>query len=254
MLPSGHWRIGQWMAVGLLNACLLGGCTRPAVVAPPTSAPTTLPSAPVYTPPPSIPSTPEVPASGVTYQNLWKPDASPRDWKYIVLHHTATESGSVESIHESHLQNKDKSGKPWLGIGYHFVIGNGEGMGDGDIEPTFRWKQQMHGAHAGASDPEYNQVGIGICLVGNFEEQPPTSAQMSAVKTLVQTLKSEYRISSGNIIGHRDVRETECPGKLFTMDKVLSDRSEGSFADAAHPAPAGKATSTLAERDRSTPR
>lgn len=252
MFPSDHWRLGLWMGVGLLNACLLGGCTRPAVVPPPTSAPSSLPSAPAYVPTPAVPSPPP-PISDVTYQNPWKPQSEPRDWKYIVLHHTATDSGSVESIHESHLQNKDKSGKPWLGIGYHFVIGNGEGMGDGEIEPTFRWKEQMHGAHAGASDPEYNQRGIGICLVGNFEEKPPTSAQMSAVKTLVQTLKSEYRISSGRIIGHRDVRETECPGKLFPMESVLSDRSGGSFADV-NPAAAGAPATSLAERDRSTSR
>lgn len=254
MFPSDHWRLGLWMGVGLVNACLLGGCTRPAVVPPPTSAPQALPPAPAYTPPPAGPAVPDVPASGITYQNPWKPESSPRDWKYIVLHHTATATGSVESIHESHLQNKDKNGKPWLGIGYHFVIGNGEGMGDGDIEPTFRWKQQMHGAHAGASDPSYNQIGIGICLVGNFEEKPPTSAQVAAVKTLVQTLKSEYRIAAGHVIGHSDVRETECPGKLFPMEQVLSDRSEGAFADVNNPARAGMPTSTVAERDRSTPR
>ena len=62
-----------------------------------------------------------------------------RDWDYIVLHHTASESGSVASIHEEHLRRKDKNGNAWLGIGYHFVIGNGSGMDDGEIEPTFRF-------------------------------------------------------------------------------------------------------------------
>ena len=48
------------------------------------------------------------------------------------------------------------------GLAYHFVIGNGDGMPDGEIEPTFRWREQIQGAHAGAG--EYNEQGIGIAL------------------------------------------------------------------------------------------
>lgn len=155
-------------------------------------------------------------------KNNWRPSTKERDWKYIVLHHTASNTGSVESIHESHLKRKDANGNPWLGIGYHFVIGNGSGMTDGEIEPTFRWKQQMQGAHAGSSDPIYNQQGIGIVLVGNFENQPPTAKQLIALKDLVRTLKTNYRVSAQNIIGHKDVRATECPGKLFPMAEVAN--------------------------------
>jgi N-acetyl-anhydromuramyl-L-alanine amidase AmpD len=117
-----------------------------------------------------------------------------------VIHHTATSRGSVESIHEAHLQRKDKVGNAWLGIGYHFVIGNGNGMVDGAIESTFRWREQLHGAHAGGS--EHNQHGIGIALVGNFEEEPPSPAQLAATKRLVAALKSEYRIKSDQVVAH----------------------------------------------------
>lgn len=139
-----------------------------------------------------------------------------------MIHHTASETGSVESIHEEHIKRKDKSGNPWMGIGYHFVIGNGKGMNDGAAEPTFRWKTQIQGAHAGSADPEYNQLGIGICLVGNFEKTAPTAEQLRTVKELVQTLKAEYKISTKNVVGHSDVRTggTACPGKLFPMNDV----------------------------------
>ena len=53
----------------------------------------------------------------------WKPSVPARHWSYIVLHHTASSHGSVESIHEAHLQRRDKNGNPWMGIGYHFVVG-----------------------------------------------------------------------------------------------------------------------------------
>jgi N-acetyl-anhydromuramyl-L-alanine amidase AmpD len=176
------------------------------VPAPPTSTPTRLPGKPPtrFTPPPEV--------------NVWKPAVAARDWKYIVLHHTATDSGDVQSIHEAHLKNKDKNGKPWLGIGYHFVIGNGSGMGDGDIEPTFRWHEQMHGAHAGVG--EYNQQGIGIVLVGNFDKHPPSTDQVSAVKRLVRVLAREYGVTADRILGHGDVKATECPGEHFPLSEV----------------------------------
>lgn len=155
-------------------------------------------------------------------RNPWKPKVAERDWRYIVIHHTATSRGSVESIHETHLARKDANGNPWLGIGYHFVIGNGNGMTDGEIEATFRWRQQLHGAHAGVGD--YNNQGIGIALVGNFDQGPPTRAQLAAVKRLVATLKSDYGIAAENVVGHSDIRATACPGRYFPLADVSLTR------------------------------
>lgn len=199
------------------------GCYRPSVVPPSASIGRPIvPATPsLDSPLPTLPTpqVPEVsPVTPITRDNPWKPDTALREWKYIVLHHTASNSGDVESIHESHLKNKDKNGKPWLGIGYHFVIGNGSGMGDGEIEPTFRWKQQMQGAHAGVAD--YNQHGIGIVLVGNFEDESPSQAQLTSIKRLVRVLSREYDIGTSQIIGHGDVKPTECPGNHFPLGDV----------------------------------
>lgn len=155
--------------------------------------------------------------SNSTGDNPWEPQASPRDWQYIVLHHTASDSGSVESINETHLD------RGWEGVGYHFVIGNGDGMGDGEIEETFRWREQMHGAHAGKK--LYNQHGIGIVLIGNFQETAPSPAQLSSVKRLVATLKQEYGIPTDHVIPHKDVKATECPGKNFPFAEVAASVS-----------------------------
>src|SRR5205085_2007417 len=48
----------------------------------------------------------------------WKPSAPPRQWNWIVIHHTASARGSVESIHAAHLKKKDGNGNAWMGIGY----------------------------------------------------------------------------------------------------------------------------------------
>ncbi|MEW4530028.1 MAG: peptidoglycan recognition family protein [Maioricimonas sp. JB045] len=153
-------------------------------------------------------------------------DGGSRNWKYIVLHHTASSRGSVESIHRAHLQRRDAAGRPWRGIGYHFVIGNGQGMPDGAIEPTFRWKEQSSGAHAGIG--LYNQVGIGICLVGNFEKTPPTDAQLKSVRRLVALLKARYDIGPREVIRHQDVKATACPGRKFPFNDVATAAVRGS--------------------------
>lgn len=202
-----------------------GGCHRSVV--PPTASIRRPPAYPEVVPPPVLsvpepltpdPVSPDSPVDPITKDDPWKPETSPRDWKYIVLHHTASDQGDVQSIHESHLKNKDRSGRPWLGIGYHFVVGNGRGMQDGEIEGTFRWKQQLQGAHAGVA--EYNQQGIGIVLVGNFEETAPTAQQVRAVKRLVRRLSRDYEIGSDHIIGHADVKATQCPGTHFPLAEI----------------------------------
>ena len=171
-------------------------------------------------------ASPQVAQKPIVPPNPWKPnaDAPPREWRHIVIHHTASSGGTVEAIHESHL------GRGWDGIGYHFVIGNGSGMADGEVTPAGRWREQMHGAHAGKN--EYNQHGIGICLVGNFDESHPSAAQLASVKRLVATLKHEYKVPSSNVIAHRDVKATACPGKNFPLAEVGSSRLVPTFAGA----------------------
>ena len=159
------------------------------------------------------------------------PERPAREWKYVVIHHTATPVGSVESIHQTHLARKDADGNPWRGIGYHFVIGNGHGMKDGAIEPTFRWRDQIEGAHAGVA--AYNRTGIGVCLVGDFEKEPPTDAQFDSLTELVLTLTRRYGIGREGIKGHGELKATACPGRLFPMQEltqILSTDDAASFS------------------------
>jgi hypothetical protein len=199
---------------------LWAGCSSSNVVPPSASLPQLLPPVAVPDRQPTLPANPAWNEHPAEDRLAWLPDEPSREWKYIVLHHTAAVSGNVESIHNAHLRNKDTSGRPWLGIGYHFVIGNGRGMNDGEIEPTFRWRRQMSGAHAGVN--EYNQHGIGIVLVGNLEQSPPTDRQLDAVIRLVGELSRRHKIATTNIVGHGDVRATECPGRYFPLDIVRS--------------------------------
>ena len=149
------------------------------------------------------------------------PAAPARHWMMIVLHHSATIGGSVDSIDAMHRRQKDAGGNPWLGIGYHFVVGNGRSMGDGEIRPTFRWQKQLPGAHAGKR--EENEQGIGICLIGNFDVSPPTDKQIAATRSLVKTLAARYDIPRSRVLRHQDVGATLCPGRLFPWVQVQAE-------------------------------
>jgi hypothetical protein len=153
----------------------------------------------------------------------WEVNRPWRDWKYIVLHHSATKAGSVESIHAQHAKRRDAQGNPWRGIGYHFVIGNGQGMPDGGIEPTFRWDEQDAGAHAGTR--LHNEAGIGICLVGDFNKTPPTELQHTAVRRLVRMLQEQFAIPASHVLPHSQLKPTKCPGRLFDWTDVASTRA-----------------------------
>jgi hypothetical protein len=155
----------------------------------------------------------------------WRPSKTAREWKSIVLHHTATEAGSVESIHANHLKRTTR-GQPWLGIGYHFVIGNGKGMPDGAVKPTFRWRDQLHGAHAGHQ--AHNQHGIGIALIGHFDKHPPTPKQLASLRRLIAHLKTTHSIPAAGLLGHGDIKSTACPGKLFPLATLKREFRGGS--------------------------
>jgi LysM repeat protein len=137
-------------------------------------------------------------------------------WKYIILHHTATGKGNARTIHRSHWQRGF-----WNGLGYHFLIDNGTlGKGDGQIEMSPRWIRQQCGAHCKAGG--MNDKAIGISLVGNFDYEKPTPNQLQSLAFLLSVLRNYYRIPSSNIIAHRDVpgAKTKCPGKLFPINSL----------------------------------
>lgn len=141
------------------------------------------------------------------------PAQGQRHWRYIVIHHSATEGGSAAQFDAHH---RTEMGMDELG--YHFVITNGHGGPDGAVQVGPRWRKQKHGAHCGGTpDNEYNEHGIGICLVGNFDHSHPTPKQRAALDRLVHHLTETYGIPAENVVTHQDapLASTECPGRLL---------------------------------------
>jgi hypothetical protein len=220
------WRITIVTVLGLLLAGCQDEATPQALPHPNFNPPLVIqapqplpPPPPLISPPPPPPPVAIVPrpirppvASNVPRD--WIPPVEPRPWQWIIIHHSATTYGDAQIIDKWH---RDRG---FDELGYDFVIGNGTSSGDGQIEVGPRWTKQKYGAHDRTPDNRYNEFGIGICLVGNFDEQHPTAAQMRSVDKLVAYLMKTYHISGDRILGHGDTKPTDCPGKFLSVSEI----------------------------------
>ena len=145
----------------------------------------------------------------------WLPTAKKANsWQWIVVHHSATATGGAFAFDKMH------KAKGWDELGYHFVIGNGTDTRDGQVEVGSRWPKQKWGAHTRTPGNEFNEHGIGICPVGNFDVSHPGDVQMKSLARLVSYLMKTYHIPADHVLGHRDCKSTDCPGKFVNIAKV----------------------------------
>jgi len=133
----------------------------------------------------------------------------------LVIHHSA--GGSWESILKYHEEKGwgDKSAYHW------FVEKDGvvrAGRDEADYSPaTQSWIA--------------NHSGIHICVDGSFDQEEPSQEQLNTLKKMVQAKMKIYGIKPENVIGHRDVNVTVCPGdnlysKLSAMADIIPEWAE----------------------------
>lgn len=137
-------------------------------------------------------------------------------WKYVVTHHSGIEDGNARSYHSGHLRRGME-----FGLAYHFVIGNGRDSGEGQIEIGPRWLKQIHGGHVRSET--HNEHGIGICLVGNFQERRPSTKQLASFTALVDWLRTDAPLGvRPQFTVHRwvDRNHTVCPGRHFPFTEM----------------------------------
>jgi hypothetical protein len=151
--------------------------------------------------------------------DLFTPPRADRPWRYIVLHHSAHDAGSLAQIDRDHRERLGTSG-----CGYHFVVGNGSESPDGQIEVARRWSEQRGGQHCRDSRvADINEYGIGICLIGDVDAKAPTAEQVESTRLLIAYLKERYDIPDGNVVTHDVVAKSAaaCPGRNFPTQAIL---------------------------------
>jgi hypothetical protein len=137
-------------------------------------------------------------------------------WKYIIVHNSGTRQGNARIFDVYHRRVR----KMQNGLAYHFVIGNGNSSGNGEIEIGNRWTRQINGGHV-ASD-YLNDISLGICLVGDLNRDKPTPQQMEALDELITYLRSrvgKIKGKSSIVLGHKEInpKPTDCPGDRFDL-------------------------------------
>ncbi|MFG6416377.1 peptidoglycan recognition family protein [Roseateles sp. DC23W] len=124
----------------------------------------------------------------------------------ITLHHQGEiwKDGTDVQNYLRRLQQWSRLTKRWADIPYHYVIAP-----DGRIYAARPLQQ------AGDTNTEYDPRGHAlVMLVGNFEEQQPTPAQLNAAVDLTAWLARENKLGLDDIASHKDYsRQTVCPGK-----------------------------------------
>jgi hypothetical protein len=131
-------------------------------------------------------------------------------WQAIVIHHSGSVVGSPASIEK--LEQSDPAAQQ----GHHFIIGNGNGMGDGELHISHRWLDQLAGDHATkAFDDYYNKSAISICLVGDGNRRGFTQEQTRQLKALVDSLCRHLNLPADRVVLYSDVVPGNDPGKLY---------------------------------------
>jgi hypothetical protein len=118
-------------------------------------------------------------------------------WKFIIVHNSGTRQGNMRAFDYYHRRVRRMQN----GMAYHFVVGNGTSSGNGEIEIGDRWKRQINGGHVHSD--YLNNIGLGICLVGDFNRDRPTKVQLEATEELIKYLRQ--RCGKAEVRPHREM-------------------------------------------------
>ena len=115
-------------------------------------------------------------------------------------------------IRNYHMSNANSDGEAWADIGYHYLID---------------WKGRVWQGRKvekqGANVSNMNPGTIGVALLGDFERQHPTPAQLLALKRMLAYLVYAYKISPLSIHGHHEYKATSCPGRYMERKEEYNE-------------------------------
>lgn len=133
----------------------------------------------------------------------------------ITLHH----SGSPEPLIPADdpveklqgLLSWGREARNWWDVPYHFLI---------DLEGRIYEGRDVR--FAGETNTTYDPRGhLLISVLGNYNEQKPTDAQIDAITDLMAWAVAKYDVPLDHIGGHSDWADTSCPGRY--LQKYLDD-------------------------------
>ena len=127
----------------------------------------------------------------------------------IIEHHTSGGPGeTVQGIHAYHLSNRHK------GIDYNFCV-----LADGTVVKG-RGLEYCGGSvnNSAPRSKGMNDNSVAIVALGDFEHNQMPDAQKEGLKRITRDVAQHYGITE--IIRHKDVSDTDCPGQYFPFDEI----------------------------------
>ncbi len=126
----------------------------------------------------------------------------------ITVHHDGldkliTSTNTGEMADRIDLYRTGHQAKGWGDIGYHLIIDRAGTLWQGR-------SIKYQGAHV----KNRNEGNIGVLVMGNFEIQSPTKAQLATLSRVLTDLRGQYRVSKSHVYSHREWKgaATSCPG------------------------------------------
>ena len=138
-----------------------------------------------------------------------EPGIQPGRWTAVYVHHSNTPSGNASTLADAARE------RGILGTPDHFVIGNGDGMNDGEIQFTERWTRQLPAAPP-ALGVRIEPDCISICLIGDFDRNRPTVAQRARLDQVLAVLAERLNLR---------------PDQLIRLEMLNSAAGTGSLMD-----------------------
>jgi hypothetical protein len=139
----------------------------------------------------------------------------PHNITHVTLHHTGDaqplrpEDDPVQRLRN--LQSWGARDRNWWDLPYHFLM---------DLNGTIYEGRDYH--FMGETNTAYNPGGhFLISIIGNYERQEPTQAQLNAIADMMAWALREHHLPLDRIGGHYNYATTGCPGK--NLKKYLED-------------------------------
>lgn len=134
----------------------------------------------------------------------------PRRIETVIVHHTDDGDRACWSYDECvrYMRNTQRHyqvRKNFPDIPWNFLIGE-----NGEVFEGMGWG--VEGYHT----ESWNERSIGIAFIGDYDRQSPSRSSIIAFENLIECgVRSGYLDSYYGIYGHRDMRDTDCPGDLL---------------------------------------
>ena len=112
-------------------------------------------------------------------------------WNRIEVYCSGTKAGNVEQLALLNALTRPED------INCHFVICNGLGGGDGQIQPSGKWQEQR------SIIPDQTSCDVGqairLCIIANGTTTRPTDCQIKRTEALVEGLSRKFNIPPESI-------------------------------------------------------